>query len=159
MKPDEYGDNYQAHLLEQYKLYVEMADRVSQRRDQSNRFYVTIVSALVALLVVTARLGAADSIWAAALLIAGLFGVALSVIWIINIKSYRTLNSAKFAVINAIEGRLPTAGYSDEWELLRPKIGPPRYLQLSRVEQGVPYLTLLLFAGIAGYGVFLLCAG
>ena len=159
MKRDEYGDNYQAHLLEQYKLYVEMADRVSQRRDQSNRFYVTIVSALVALLVVMARLGAADSVWAAALLIAGLFGAALSLIWLQNIRSYRTLNSAKFDVINAIESQLPTAGYSDEWEQLRLKAGPPRYLQLTRVEQRVPSLTLLLFAGIAGYGVFLLFAG
>ena len=159
MKRDEYGDNYQAHLLEQYKLYVEMADRVSQRRDQSNRFYVTIVSALVALLVVLARLGAADSVWAAALLIAGLFGAALSVIWVINIKSYRRLNTAKFDVINAIESQLPTAGYSDEWERLRPKGGPPRYFQLTRVEQLVPSLTLLLFLGIAGYGVFLLFAG
>ena len=57
MKPEEYGDKYSAHLLEQYKLYVEMADRVSQRRDQSNRFYVTIVSALAAIVVVIARLG------------------------------------------------------------------------------------------------------
>ena len=159
MKRDEYGDDYQAHLLEQYKLYVEMADRVSQRRDQSNRFYVTIVSALVALLVVMARLGAADSVWAAALLIAGLFGVALSLIWLQNIRSYRVLNRAKFAIINAIESQLPTAGYSDEWERLRPKGGPPRYFQLTRVEQLVPSLTLLLFLGIAGYGVFLLFAG
>ena len=159
MKPDEYGEDYQAHLLEQYKLYVEMADRVSQRREQSNRFYVTIVSALVALLVVLSRLGAADSLWAAALLIAGLFGVALSVIWLLNIRSYRTLNSAKFAIINNIERQLPTAGYSDEWELLRPKDSRPQYFQLTRVEQLVPYLTLLLFAGIAGYGVFLLCTG
>lgn len=159
MKPDEYGANYQAHLLEQYKLYVEMADRVSQRRDQSNRFYVTIVSALVALLVVLSRLGAADSLWAAALLIAGLFGVALSVIWLLNIRSYRTLNSAKFAIINAIERQLPTAGYSDEWELLRPKGGRTQYFQLTRVEQLVPYLTLALFFGIVCYGVFLLCTG
>ena len=159
MKPDEYGDNYQSHLLEQYKLYVEMADRVSQRRDQSNRFYVTIVSALVALLVVMARLGSADSLWAVALLIAGLFGAALSVIWLLNIRSYRTLNTAKFAIINDIERQLPTAGYSDEWELLRPKEGRPQYFQLTRVEQLVPYLTLLLFLGIAAYGLFLLCTG
>ena len=46
MKPDEYGEKYQDHLLEQYKLFIEMADRVSQRRDQSNRFYVTFVSAI-----------------------------------------------------------------------------------------------------------------
>ena len=159
MKRDEYGDDYQAHLLEQYKLYVEMADRVSQRRDQSNRFYVTIVSALVALLVVMARLGAADSVWAAALLIAGLFGVALSLIWLQNIRSYRVLNRAKFAIINAIESQLPTAGYSDEWERLRPKDGRRQYFQLTRVEQLVPWLTLALFAGIACYGVFLLFAG
>ena len=57
MKPEEYGEDYRAHLLEQYKLYVEMADRVSQRRDQSNRFYVTIVSALAAIVVVIARFG------------------------------------------------------------------------------------------------------
>ena len=30
MDRDQYGDNYRAHLLEQYKLYVEMADRISQ---------------------------------------------------------------------------------------------------------------------------------
>ena len=51
MDRDKYGDNYQAHLLEQYKLYVEMADRISQRREQSNRFYAGLVSAIVALLV------------------------------------------------------------------------------------------------------------
>lgn len=158
MKPDEYGENYQAHLLEQYKLYVEMADRVSQRRDQSNRFYVTLVSALVALLVVLARVGAGTSgtVWAAALLIVGLFGIALSGIWILNIRSYRTLNTAKFKVISSMEPQLPWAGYADEWELLRPQDAPPKYLQLSRVEQLVPRLIILLFAGIAAYGVFLL---
>lgn len=158
MKADEYGENYQSHLLEQYKLYVEMADRVSQRRDQSNRFYVTIVSALVALLVVLARVGAGPSgtVWAAALLIVGIFGIALSGIWILNLRSYRTLNSAKFAVINSIERQLPWAGYADEWELLRPKDARPEYLQLSRVEQLVPWLIIVLFAGIAAYGAFLL---
>ena len=55
MRSVDYGDNYQAHLLEQYKLYVEMADRISQRRDHANRFYASAVSAIVALLVVTAK--------------------------------------------------------------------------------------------------------
>ena len=52
MEPEKYGDNYQAHLMDQYRLYVEMADRTSQRRDQSNRFYAGLVSAIIALLVV-----------------------------------------------------------------------------------------------------------
>ena len=98
MKPDEYGEKYPDHLLEQYKLYVEMADRVSQRRDQSNRFYVTIVSALAAIVVIIARFGvpANGALLEVAFLVIGLFGFALSIVWHFNIRSYRILNSAKF---------------------------------------------------------------
>ena len=157
MKPGEYDGKHQDHLLEQYKLYAEMADRVSQRRDQSNRFYVTLVAAPVALLIVLARFGTSvDGIWPVVFLIAGLFGAILSSIWCVNIKSYRTLNSAKYEIINDLERQLPYAGYTKEWEILRPATGSPKYLQLTRVEQFVPILTLLFFLGIAGYGVFLL---
>ena len=82
MSSDDYGPEYNNHLLEQYKLYVEMADRVSQRRDQSNRFYVTIVSALAAIVVIIARLGVPEDgtevILSAnvAFVFAGLFGLA-----------------------------------------------------------------------------------
>ncbi len=36
MEKERYGEHYQSHLLEQYKLYVEMADRISARRGQIN---------------------------------------------------------------------------------------------------------------------------
>jgi len=32
VKKAEYGANYESHYIEQYKLYVEMADRISSRR-------------------------------------------------------------------------------------------------------------------------------
>ena len=154
MHRDEYGDNYQAHLLEQYKLYVEMADRISQRRDQSNRFYAGLVSAIVALLVVMGRIGVSESTWVIALLFAGLLGASLSVIWFINLGSYRALNSAKFRVINGMESQLPYAGYSEEWADLRPPQGPARYFQLTRIERYVPLLTLALFVGIVAYSTY-----
>lgn len=156
MTPEKYGEKYSDHLLEQYKLYVEMADRVSQRREQSNRFYVTLVAAIVALLILAARLGVADGAWPVLFLISGLFGMALSVVWYGNIRSYRELNTAKFAIINELEKQLPTAGYADEWELLRPKEGPPKYFQLSRIEQFVPVLFALLFAALFAYSLYLL---
>lgn len=157
MKPEEYGENYQDHLLEQYKLFVEMADRVSQRRDQSNRFYVTFVAAITGLLMVLARFGTSiNGIWPVVFLISGLLGAVLSFIWFLNIKSYRTLNTAKFEIINDLERQLPYQGYTKEWELLRPATGSPKYLQLTRIEQFVPAVIMLLFLGIAGYGVFLL---
>ena len=155
MKPEEYGEKYSDHFLEQYKLYVEMADRISQRREQSNRFYVTLVSAVVALLIVVARLGTSSGVWPVVILISGLFGAALSVVWFFNIRSYRTLNTAKFTIINEMERQLPTAGYSDEWELLRPKEAPAKYLQLTKVEQFVPFIFFLLFLALACYSVVL----
>src|SRR5256885_4461010 len=36
-------------FLEQYKLYVEMADRISSRRLTANSFFLTINSAIIAL--------------------------------------------------------------------------------------------------------------
>ena len=54
MSPEEYGDKYSDHLPEQYKLYVEMTDRVSQRRERSNQFFITLLSG-PAILAVFAR--------------------------------------------------------------------------------------------------------
>ena len=160
MKPEDYGEEkYSDHLLEQYKLYVEMADRVSQRRDQSNRFYVTIVSALAAVVVIIARFSVPENgaLLEVAFLIVGLFGLALSVVWHFNIRSYRTLNSAKFDIINSIEKQLPYAGYSKEWEILsNPPQGRPQYRQLTRVEQFVPVIFSALFAALTAYALFLL---
>jgi len=159
MEPENYGDNYQAHLMDQYKLYVEMADRISQRRDQSNRFYAGLVSAIIALLVVMGRLGVSGNSWSIALLAAGLLGASLSVIWFINLGSYRALNSAKFRVINEMESQLPYAGYTEEWAYLRPVEGPARYLQLTRIERYVPLLILALFVGIVAYSIYSLVYG
>ena len=159
MNPNEYGGNYADHLLEQYKLYVEMADRISQRRDQSNRFYAGLVSAIIALLVVMGRLGVSGSSWSIALLAAGLLGASLSVIWFINLGSYRALNSAKFRVINGMESQLPYAGYTEEWAYLRPVDGPARYFQLTRIERYVPLLILALFVGIVAYSICSLVYG
>ena len=41
---------YLTPLLEQYKLYVEMADRISSRRQISNSFFLSINTAIVALM-------------------------------------------------------------------------------------------------------------
>ena len=161
MNREEYGDRYSDHIMEQYKLYVEMADRVSQRRDQSNRFYVALLGALAAILVIAARFvlsddGETSMFMTAVFLTSGAFGAILSVIWYLNIRSYRVLNSAKFEIIHELEKRLPFDGYTKEWEILRPPEGSPKYLQLTAVEQFVPILVFATFLALAGYSAFLL---
>ena len=87
MNPSEYGGKYSDHLLEQYKLYVEMADRISQRRDQSNRFYSGLLAGMIALMAVLVRLDISDDAWVLVFLVGGLFGSFLSVVWLVNIDS------------------------------------------------------------------------
>lgn len=40
-------DDYQAHLLEQYKLYVGMADKISERRQSANSYFLSLNTALL----------------------------------------------------------------------------------------------------------------
>ena len=134
MEPSQYGPDYRGHLLEQYKLYVEMADRISQRRDQSNRFYAGLMSAIALAMAVVVRLGISGTDLYVILLIAGLFGGSLSVVWFVNLHSYRVLNRAKYRVIHRMEDALPWAGYREEWDELRPPEGRAPYFQLTRIE-------------------------
>ncbi|MGW2150507.1 RipA family octameric membrane protein [Nonomuraea bangladeshensis] len=134
------GDRYQAAVLEQYKLCVEMADRVSARRNTSNTYFLSLNTALSAALVTLAggRL-AGTSVW---ILIAGLvILLAQCAAWFAIVRSYRLLNSAKFAVIGALEERLPALAYSQaEWEALGEGRDWRRYLPLTHVEQWVPVI-------------------
>ena len=155
MTPEEYGDKYPDHLLEQYKLYVEMTDRVSQRRERSNPFFMTLLAG-PAILAVLARFwldGENDSgaFLPLVLLASGLLGTALSTTWFASIRSYRHLNNARFRVIGEMEKRLPFGSYSFEWELLS-----PRFLLLSVIEQFLPAIVFSLFSALLVYCLWLL---
>ena len=101
----DYPAEYHAHALEQYKLCVEMADRISQRRQTAHAFFLTVNAGLIALLgwVLPADAGTLQSIW---LVIVGLAGTVLSGTWLLLIRSYRNLNRAKFRVIQQMERKL-----------------------------------------------------
>src|SRR4051812_9630105 len=46
----EYGDDYNKHVVELYKVFVDSADKISARRVTANSFFLTLNSALVGLL-------------------------------------------------------------------------------------------------------------
>jgi hypothetical protein len=144
-------------VLEQYKLCVEMADRVSARRNTSNTYFLSLNTALsVALVTLAGGRLAGTSVW---LLAAGLVIVlAQCSAWFVIVRSYRLLNSAKFAVIGAFEERLPAFAYSRaEWGALGEGRDWRRYLPLTHVEQWVPVIFaaayLVAFASlVVGHG-------
>lgn len=122
--------------LEIYKQTVEMADRISARRAVASSFFLTVQSALVALLAFVA-----GQRWSIALA-----GIVLSCAWWLLLRSYRQLNAAKFKVIHTMEERLPLAPYADEWAILDKKDVPlkDRYAALGLIEQAVPVVFLIV---------------
>jgi len=116
----EYGDLYRQHLFDQYKLAVEMADRLSARRMQANSFFLAVNTGLLTVLVLC-------------------YG------WWRIVRSYRQLSSGKHAVILELETFLPAAPDAAEWVALGEGLDPSRYLPLTRVENWVPRLFALLY--------------
>ena len=149
---EKYGDKFQDHLIEQYKLYVEMADRVSARRAQTNRFYISLLSVLLALLSIVVTREVFNGILSVIFVAVGILGIALCFLWYVNIRAYRQLNSGKFKVIHEMEQRLPFPAYEREWEILGKGKESKKYLKLTRIEQcvpfalAIPYLLLLVYS-------------
>jgi hypothetical protein len=130
-------------LLEQYKQYVEMADRVSARRLTTNSFFLTLNSAIIALGGYNAlRIGQPAP--ASLAVAASLAGVTLCLVWFRLVKSYRDLNSAKFRVIHEIEKLLPLSPYDAEWQAVGRGTQPARYLPFTNLELYVPWVFAML---------------
>ncbi|MFC1416528.1 RipA family octameric membrane protein [Streptacidiphilus cavernicola] len=128
---------YEKAVLEQYKLCVEMADRVSARRNLTNTFFLTFNSAVVTALAATSgaawRHGSVGPLLAALVIL-----LTQCLAWLVMMRSYRQLNGAKYTVINALELRLPARAFTGEWDALRAGTVWRRYLPLTYVEQSIP---------------------
>lgn len=151
---NEYGGNYQDHLLEQYKLYVEMADKISERRASANSFFLTVITALISIIGLISGFGTqvvnVFNFWIIAVSIVGLI---LCYSWYRIIESYRQLNSGKFKVIHEIEMKLPLALYHGEWIMLGEGKDSKLYRPLTHFEKWVPMLFTLLFLTILSVGI------
>lgn len=130
-------------ILEQYKLYVDTAEKVSDRRQSSNNFFLTLNSVLLAFTGFLTSLS--FEFWH---IIIAFAGVCISLLWLLTLQSFRNLNSSKFKVIHCLEENLPIKLFKDEWKCLGRGKDRRKYLKLSVIEQGVPIIFMLLYAFI-----------
>ena len=81
-------------------------------------------------------------------------GVALCVAWWHLVRSYKQLNTAKFNVIHAIEGRLPLAPYDAEWVAVGRGEDPTKYQPFSHIELTVPWIFGALYLALVLWGLW-----
>ena len=155
MNKEEYGEKFRDHLIEQYKLYVEMADRISIRRARTNKFYISLLSGLLLLLSIVVERDIFTGFYNVVFMAFAIFGLLLCFLWYININSYRQLNSGKFRVIHEMEQHLPFPCYDREWEILEGGKDRKKYFQLTRVEQYVPFALSISYLFLLAYSLYM----
>lgn len=137
---------FQAAILDQYKLYVEMADRVSGRRALANTFFLTINTAVFTLIGVLWNRRPEAATWVLVFPLSMLVTQCLAWFW--TLRSYRQLNSAKYVVVGAIETCLPLSPYRRaEWTALGEGRDPSRYWPITHLESLVPLLFAVTYIG------------
>ena len=139
---------YQTAILEQYKVYVEMADRISQRRALTNTFFLTLNTAIFTLIGVFWKDRPRGSHWWLVFPLVAALGECFA--WFYLVRSYRLLNTAKYAVIGRLEERLPASPYwRAEWWALGEGKDPKKYWPLTHIEKWIPLLFGAVF--LAGF--------
>lgn len=131
---------YYEQIFKQYTMYVEMANAISDRRDRTNSFFLTLNTIIVAALSIGSDY--INSISVRWLLLFPLLVIFLMLlIWGLLINSYKRLNGAKYKVIGEFERRLPASPYwSAEWKALGEGKESKKYIPLTHIETWIPII-------------------
>ena len=147
-------DKNRQELLEIYKLHSELADRVSQRREGANRLFVSLLTGGLIFLAAFLRYGTETMPVGAILTAVSIFGIFLSAAWYIIIRSYRQLNSGKFAALHELEEKLAYPFFKREWELLEEGKKRSSYWKLTIVETFLPIAFSVFYVALIIVSLF-----
>lgn len=139
-----YGESFQSHLLEQYKLYVESSQKVTDRRITSGNYLLTVNSFLLTVFGIASsqHLG---GFWLAIVPVAGLL---VSFTWYSLVVFYRNLGARKYKVIHQLESFLPVAPFRCEWQSAH---GDRRQTGVTRLERVIPLAFAAIYLVLLGY--------
>lgn len=146
-----YETDHKDLLLNQYKMYVEMHDRISARRNQVNSFFISLLSGLLAIFSIASNQGQTLN-FPLIELVVGFLGSILCILWNFNIRAYRRLVERKIQVILEMEEFLPFYCYNKESHLREQDLTEKTYLRPTSIEQfvsvifGIVYIVLMFYS-------------
>ena len=126
-------------MLEAYKFYAEIYDRMEQRRHSINRLYLHLLMTIAAFVVVSLRFPSDALPMSSVLSIAGLLGMVLSVAWLTQLNASDFLLLTKKCVLIEAEIKMSLLFFSREQSLLGELEIRDTY---SKAEKRLPYLFL-----------------
>lgn len=141
-----YGERFQEHLLEQYKLFVESSLKVSEKRISTGNYLLTVSSSLMTVFGIASTLRVGGR-WLSIIPVAGLL---VSLTWYSLIRAYKNLNTAKFKVIHELEDYLPVALFRYEWHSCELGQGKA-YRPITHLERWIPLIFAIVYVALTFY--------
>lgn len=141
--------------LDIYKAYLTDVGNIGSRHAETNKFYVSLLSAILVVMGLTGKDGPFKG-YALLQEAVAFLAISISVLWFVNISTYARLYKAKFDVLRSIEATLPARPFTDEIASLG------KYVHLTLVERLVavvitlPFIVLLQYLGTEWVIIFLL---
>lgn len=109
-------------LLDQYKIFVESAQKISDNRIAAVNYYIAILTGL--LVAITAFF---ENVIVKTILCT--LGIIIAAVACLTIVRYKNMNKVKFELIHELEELLPAAPYREELARIR-KCRIPSFSQL-----------------------------
>ncbi|MBK2126300.1 RipA family octameric membrane protein [Fangia hongkongensis] len=142
------NEQYYSLLIEQYKIYVEMADRASFRRVSINLFFLIVNILVVGIMAL--GISRSSTELSLGLLVLPLLGLlAICYCWWRVVRFYRHTVNIKEQVIGALEKRLPSSPIFSAERVTAEQKGS--FAPLKRLETYMPFIFMLLYVGIYIY--------
>lgn len=141
-----YGERFQDHLLEQYKIFVDSSLKVSEKRISTGNYLLTVSSSLMTVFGIASTLNVGGR-WLSIIPVAGFL---VSLTWFSLIRAYKDLNTAKFKVIHELEDYLPVALFRYEWHACELGKGKT-YKPITHLERWIPIIFALVYIALTAY--------
>ncbi len=126
-------------ILEQYRIYSEAKEAFTTRNFQTNRFYLVLALVLFLLLYIFNAL--TPSLMP--LVVGSVVGMAVCVMWWLNLDSYQFLIKIKYSkVLEEMETMLPTSPYKTEFKAFQEAKKNKKAIVFSDFQK---FLTVVLF--------------
>lgn len=148
------GDPQIELRLDQYKAYLDDLGNIGTRYTTENGFYVSIVSALLAILALAQKGEAFASFDILLYIVVPIFTCLLCIIWRESMKSYSSLFKRKFDVLREMEKQLPFKPFLREEELRQEHLAQSGR-RLIKNDEWIPVILGTPFAAVFLYGLWL----
>lgn len=141
-----FADSSADTLLAQYKLFVETSERLVERRQKMNAFFLSVNAILVSAMGLATKDTLDIELAVIVVTSISISGIVMCVTWKKLVRSYAQLNTGKFAVIPLMEAHLPASLFQAEWAALGEGKDPNKYSSFTKTEGIVPIVFIALYA-------------